>query len=82
MGEIPSSPFVITKMVTFWESLSEPSKANWAEIYKKLTSRDWKPPAQDKRAIQCEPKIEDISEIDKLMRQSPNYSIDVQGRER
>jgi len=68
-------------MATFVDLLSEKGKANWAEIYKQLTGKKWVPPAQDKRGIQCETKIEDTAEIDKIMRQKPGYSLDVQGRE-
>ena len=57
-------------MATFWESLSEQGKVNWPEIYKQLTGKKWEVPTN--KAIQCETKIEDLSEIDKLMREVPN----------
>ena len=68
-------------MATLWESLSEPSREKWAELYKQFMGKQWAPPAQDKRAIECETKIEDLAEIGKLMQQKPGYSVDVQGRE-
>jgi hypothetical protein len=78
-------------MATFWESLSESSKKRWAGteegnekvvgIYEQFTGRKWVPPAKDKRAIHCETKIEDTAEIADLMKQKPNYPLDVQGRE-
>ena len=68
-------------MATFVDFLSESSRANWAELYKQFTGKQWAPPAQDKRGIQCETKIEDLAEIGKLMRQKPGYSVDVQERE-
>jgi len=62
------------------DSLSEKSRENWPEIYKKLTGKEWVPP-QKGRTIQCETKIEELPEIDKIMREKPGYSVDVQGRE-
>jgi len=59
-------------MAKLWELLSERGKANWAELYKQLTGRKWEEPSSDKRAIQCEPKLESLEEIDKLMRQKPH----------
>ena len=58
--------------MNFLEALSESGKANWAEIYKKLTGKKWVPPERDKRGIQCETKIEGLEEIDKIMRQKPS----------
>lgn len=79
MGEIPSSPFFI-EMTTFPEALSEKGKQDWPQIYKQLTGKEWLPPKRDKRAIYCEAKLEGLPEIDKLMRQKPNYTISKQGR--
>jgi len=53
------------------DSLSEKSRETWPEIYKKLTGRKWVSPKKD-QPIKCEPKIESLEEIDKLMRQRPN----------
>lgn len=58
-------------MATFVGSLSELSKPKWAELYRKFTGKKWVPPKKDKRTIHCETKIEDLQEIDKLMRQKP-----------
>jgi len=74
------SPFLLKKMATFWESLSEKSREDWPEIYQKFKGKKWENPIKDERGIQAETKIEDIEEIDRLMRQKPNYSIDIQGR--
>ena len=68
-------------MATFVDFLSEPSREKWAELYKQFMGKKWVPPAQDKRGIQCETKIEDLAEIGKLMKERPGYSVDVQGRE-
>jgi len=65
----------------FWESLSESSKPKWAELYKQFMGKKWTPPKRDKRAIECKTKIEDTAEIEKLMKERPGYSVDVQGRE-
>jgi len=72
-------------MDTLWERLyvllSEEKKEEWAKRYKKRFGKEFIPPAQDKRAIECETKIEDTAEIEKLMKERPGYSVDVQGRE-
>ena len=67
--------------MNFLEALSESGKANWPVIYKKLTGKKWVTPERDKRGIQCEAKLESLEEIDKQMRDKPNYVIDKQGRE-
>ena len=59
-------------MATLWESLSKENKGKLAQIYEQLTGKKFKPPKKDKRAIHCETKMEDISEIDRLIRQKPN----------
>jgi len=70
-------------MATFWESLSEASKAKWAGteecdgkekvvgIFEKFTGKKWENPTKDERGIKCEPQIEDISEIEKIMKKKP-----------
>jgi len=70
LGEIPGSLFVITMKI--WECLSERGKVEWPRIYKRFKRQDWIPPVKDKRAIQCETKIEDIEEISRFMAQKPN----------
>jgi hypothetical protein len=55
-----------------WFFLSEESKNNLARIYKELTGKDFIPPDKEKRAIRCDTKIEDLKEIDRLMRQKPS----------
>jgi hypothetical protein len=68
--------------MNFVDSLSEKGRANWPEIYQRLTGKKWENPTKDKRGIKCETKLESLEEIDKLMRQKPNYTIDTEGRER
>jgi len=68
-------------MARFWESLSESSRPKWAELYKQFKGREWEKPLRDERAIQCVGKLEDTEEIKKIMKETPNYTIDSQGRE-
>jgi len=68
-------------MATFVDLLSESSKPKWAEIYRKFMGKKWIPPKRGDRAIECETKIEDLAEIDKLMKEKPGYSVDGHGRE-
>ena len=56
-------------MATFWETLSEIGKEKWAQLYEQLGMK-WEVPTN--KAIQDETKIEDLAEIDKLMREVPN----------
>jgi hypothetical protein len=65
--------------MNFVDSLSEQGKVNWLEIYQQFMGTEWTP-TKDKRAIHLEAKIEDTAEIAELMKQKPDYSIDVQGR--
>ena len=62
-------------MATFTDLLSEKSKANWPEIYQRLTGKKWENPTKDERGITCETKLEDIEEIDKIMRKKPERVI-------
>ena len=71
-----TSRFVLfIEMATFTDLLSEKSRTSWPLIYKQLTGKKWKPPEKDKRGITCETKIEDLQEIDKIMRQKPERVI-------
>ena len=74
------------KTATLWERLyfllSEEKKEEWAKRYKKRFGKEFIPPTKDKRAIECETKIEDTTEIARIMEQKPGYSVDVQERER
>jgi len=69
-------------MATLWQILSNENRQKLAGFYEEKFGKQFLAPARHERAIQCETKLEDISEIDKLMRQTANYSIDSQGRER
>ena len=58
-------------MPRFVDLLSESSRPKWAELYKQFKGREWEKPSSDERAISCEPKLESLEEIDKLMREKP-----------
>ena len=61
-------------MTTLWEELypllSREKKAEWAKRYKKKFGKEFIPP-----------KMENLREISKLMKEKPNYSVDSQERE-
>jgi len=65
-------------MNTLWEKLyfllSEEKREEWAKRYNKRFGVEFIPPKRPEWewAIQCETKIEDLEEIDKLMRQKPH----------
>jgi len=67
--------------MNFLDCTTEEGKKALAQVYKRLTGREFRPPRRKGRAITCDVKIESLSEIDKLMRQKPNYTISKQGRE-
>jgi hypothetical protein len=67
-------------MGTFVGSLSEKSKANWAEIYQQFMGKEWTAPKKDKRAIHVKAKLEAPEELEQIMQESPNYTIDALGR--
>lgn len=64
-----------------WFCLSKENKDKLARFYEENFGMKLVPPRRDRRAIHCEVKIEDTAEISRLMQESPNYSLDVQGRE-
>lgn len=78
MGEIPGSPFFIA--MKLWDCTTEEGKKALAQVYEQLAGRKLRLPKRDKRAIYCEAKLEGLPEIDKFMRQKPNYTISKQGR--
>ena len=58
-------------MANFVELLSEQGKEKWAELWLKHMGKEWEIPTKE-RAITCETKMEDLGEIDRLMRQKAN----------
>ena len=65
--------FFIT--MKLWDTLSEKNKERLAQCYEQLTGKKFIPPKR-------KPEMEDLSEMKKIMEEAPNYSVDVQGRER
>ena len=53
-----------------WNTLSKENKDKLAQVYKQLTGKKFIPP-----------KVENLREISKLMKEKPNYSVDSQERE-
>lgn len=68
-------------MAKLYFILSEEDQEKLSQIYEQLTGRKLKPPKRDERLIHCEAKLESPREIAKIMEQTPNYPLDVQGRE-
>ena len=62
--------FFVTTM-ELWFSLSEENKSKLARYYEQHFGMKLVPPGREKRAIQCEVKIEDLEEIDRIMRKVP-----------
>ena len=58
-----------------WETLSEENKENLARLYEQLTGKKFIPPKR-------KTEMESSEELKKIMEEAPNYSVDVQGRER
>ena len=55
-----------------WDSLSIQNKRKLARFSRKKLGVFFRPPGSKKKAIEVEPKIESLEEIDKLMRQKPH----------
>jgi hypothetical protein len=53
-----------------WDTLSPLSKVTLARIYKDKTGLDFVPPKEDERKIHFEGKLENIVEIDRLMKEN------------
>lgn len=69
-------------MARFWDLVTPEGKARLAAWYEEQFGKelDMTAPDQDKRDIRCEPKLESIEEIDKLIRQPPDYTVESKGR--
>ena len=59
-------------MANFVELLSEQGREKWAQLWLKHMGKEWCPESKPGRGIECETKLEDLEEIDRLMRQKPN----------
>jgi hypothetical protein len=69
-------------MAKLWFMLSKKNQKKLAEFYEQQFGMKLVPPQRGKQTIQCEIKLEGPEEMEKIMREVPNYPIDVQGRER
>jgi len=68
---LPEQHFPRIKIMELWFCLSEENKGKLARLYEELSGMKLVPPNREKRAIQCEVKIEDLEQIDKIMRKVP-----------
>ena len=59
-------------MANFVELLSEQGREKWAELYRQITGKKWDSGEKPERGIECDPQLESLAEIDKLMREVPN----------
>jgi hypothetical protein len=59
-------------MATLWQILSTENKNKLADFYEEKFGRAFIPPGREERAIQLQGKLENLDEIDKLMRQKPH----------
>jgi len=59
-------------MANLWQSLSPENRNKLAEFYEKKFGKLFLAPGRHDRDIKLETKLEDLEEIDKIMRQVPN----------
>lgn len=62
-------------MATLWQILSLENRNKLAEFYEEKFGKPFLPPGRHERAIELDTKLEDLEEIDKLMRQKPGRVI-------
>ena len=60
------------KTMELWFCLSEQNKSKLAQYYEQQFGMKLVPPGREKRGIECEVKIEDLEEIDRIMREVPH----------
>jgi len=58
-------------MATFWQILSIDNRNRLAEFYEEKFGKAFIPPGRHDKDIEVKTKLEDIEEIDRLMRQRP-----------
>ena len=58
-------------MAKLWDYLSIQNKRKLAKYYRKRGYGFFKPPGSQKPAVEVKTKLEDLEEIDRLMRQKP-----------
>lgn len=62
-------------MATLWQILKPEQKVELARLYRELAGFELIPPDSPGQAVRCEPKLESLEEIDKIMRQPPKRVI-------
>lgn len=55
-------------MATLWQILKPEDKLKLATLYRALAGFEFAPPGTEARVVKCEPKLESLPEIDKIMR--------------
>jgi len=58
-------------MATFWQILSTENRNRLAEFYEENFGTAFIPPGRHDKDIEIKAKLEDLEEIDRLMRQRP-----------
>ena len=58
-----------------WDCITKENQERITKRYKERFGIELVPPTKDKRAVQCEVKLESLEEIDKIMRQKPGRVI-------
>lgn len=59
-------------MANFVKAISEQTKGNWLELWRRFMGKEWDPGNEDDRGIEVEPQLESLEEIDRFMRQKPS----------
>jgi len=59
-------------MATLWQILSPENRNKLADFYEEKFGRAFIPPGRHGKDIELKTKLEDLNEIDKLMRQKPH----------
>ena len=59
-------------MANLWQILSPENRDKLAKFYEEKYGKPFLPPGRHDRDIELDTKLEDLQEIDKLMRQKPH----------
>ncbi len=62
-------------MAKLWDILKSEQKLKLAKLYRELAGFPFVPPDSAGQTIKCEPKLESLEEIDKIMRKVPERRI-------
>lgn len=60
-------------MALIWYLISDEARVGLAKLYRKLVGYPFIPPGDDFKPIKVKGKIEDLQEIDRLMRQTRRH---------